>query len=802
VRLLPRIALAAPLLALLAGGALAQKGGTVDPLAASARGPAEPVAAGELATIAVTLKIDKGWHLYAHDFKGTGTAIDLTLDAEAGLSLESVDWPAPTVVEHDAILDEDLRLLEGTVTFNALVRVSGDRAAGPARAVLRLKSQACTDAQCLLANERELPAKFDVIARAASPAKAATPAAPVAPAPKSFTSTTDPLSARVTAPKEAVPAGGLATLEITLSIDRPWHAYAHDFKGTGTPLDLSLEPEAGLTLESVDWPAPTVVRFDEILKEEQRLLEGVVMLKAHLRVDGSRAPGPAHATLKLKYQTCTDSGCLVPTSAELTASFEVRAAAVGEATAAPSGPSMSPAPPSAQKTSLQDDFAQALGRGEVGRFLGLCVTLAFLSLLTPCVFPMIPITVSFFTKRGETSGGRGTSYALAYGAGIVITYTGFGLGLAALLGAGSLQGFATNPWVNLAIGALFVFFGLSLMGLYDLRPPAFLARRAEAGVTQSGGYAPVLLMGFVFTVTAFTCTAPIVGTLLAALTAGGSLPLIVAGMFVYSVAFALPFVLLALFPSVMSRLPGAGGWMITVKVVMGFVELVAALKFLSAADLVWNLQLLPRPSLLLLATLLMGALALYLFGAFRLPHDVPTPRRALSARTVFACAALLAALYFSRGLGGRTLDSWTESFLPPTGYGGATGATPELIAWGNDLAAGKTAAKAQGKLVFLDFTGVTCTNCRKVEKTIFVDRRFADALASKAVPVRLYTDRQSPDEVKAGDEANRRLMEQLGSVTLPRYVLMSPEGVALRSMGYDPSSGVQAFIDFLEVPHS
>jgi hypothetical protein len=179
----------------------------------------------------------------------------------------------------------------------------------------------------------------------------------------------------------------------------------------------------------------------------------------------------------------------------------------------------------------------------------------------------------------------------------------------------------------------------------------------------------------------------------------------------------------------------------------------------------------------------MAALALYLFGAFRLPHDVPTPRRAVSGR--FACAALLSALYFSRGLGGRTIDSWTESFLPPTGYGGATGATPELIAWGNDLAAGKLAAKAQGKLVFLDFTGVTCTNCRKVEKTIFVDRSFADALASKAVPVRLYTDRQSPDEVKAGDEANRKLMEQLGSVTLPRTCSCRPGGRC--ALGYDPT---------------
>jgi thiol:disulfide interchange protein DsbD len=611
----------------------------------------------------------------------------------------------------------------------------------------------------------------------------------------------DPLSARISGPAEPVPAGGLAAVEVSVRVERPWHAYSNDFKGTGVPIELTLLPEPGLALESVEYPKPTVVKFDEVLQEELRLLEGAFELKAAVRVDAARAPGAAKATLQLAYQTCTDEGCLFPTSVNLPVEFTVRAAAEGEVVAGPKGPSVSAAPPAG--LTADDAFADALGRGEIGTFLGLCISLGLLSLLTPCVFPMIPITVSFFTKRGgdgRGEGGHGTRYALAYGAGIVITYTGFGLGLAAALGAGSVQGFATNPWVNLAIGALFVFFGLSLMGLYDLRPPAFLARRAESGAVAGSGYAPVLLMGFVFTVTAFTCTAPIVGTLLAALTAGGSLWLIVLGMLVYSVTFALPFVLLAMFPRVMTRLPGAGGWMITVKVVMGFIELVAALKFLSAADLVWDLQLLPRPSMLLLATLLMSALALYLFGAFRLPHDVPTPRRVLSARTLFAVGALLVALYFSRGLGGRTLDSWTEAFLPPDGYGGATSVAPELIAWHDDLPAGTAAAKSSGKPLFLDFTGVTCTNCRKVEKTIFVNQQFADALAEKAVPVRLYTDRLSPAEVKAADAANRGLMEKLGSTTLPRYVLMSPEGVPLRSMGYDARAGVQAFIDFLEVP--
>jgi thiol:disulfide interchange protein DsbD len=613
----------------------------------------------------------------------------------------------------------------------------------------------------------------------------------------------DPLTTDVAGPAQAVPAGGVAEVTVTLRVERPWHLYAHDFTGTGVPVALALDEAPGLSLESVSYPPASVVRDEPLTGETLRLLEGTTRITARLLVAEDHAPGPATATLRLDYQTCTDTRCLLPAQAVLPVAFEVRAARPDDVLGAP--PPAQPAGPAPADSadaagSLQRDFDKALAAGDVGTFLGLCVALALLSLLTPCVFPMIPITVSFFAKRGANGGG-GTRYALAYGAGIVLTYTGFGVGMAAALGASSLQSVATNPWVNLAIGALFVFFGLSLMGFYDLRPPAFLARRAEAGVDVArGGYLPVLLMGFVFTVTAFTCTAPIVGTLLAALTTGGSLPLIVLGMLVYSLAFALPFVLLAMFPGMLAALPGAGGWMVTVKAVMGFLELVAALKFLSAADLVWNLELLPRPTLLLLAALPLAVLALYLLGVFRLPHDVGAPPRRISGRTLVAVGALLAALYFSRGLTGRDLDSWTESFLPPANYAGAGGAHAEKIAWHDDLATAKAAARAAGRPLFIDFTGVTCNNCRKVEKSIFSQDAFAQAVTQRAVPVRLYTDRQAPPDVKAADAANRLLMEQLGSVTLPLYVLMDTEGEVLRLMGYEPALEVQDFIDFMEVP--
>ncbi len=623
-----------------------------------------------------------------------------------------------------------------------------------------------------------------------------------------------PVHIQARGPAEPVPAGGAFVVAVDVTVDSPYHVYGHGLGENYTSTELLGETAGGLVFERADPSDAEHEVHDEILDETYRVLEGRFTLRAHFRVEPGVAPGKAVAKLSLRYQACDDRGCLLPMTDALEVPVTVRAALPGDVlapvAAATTGASGGPAAGTASGTasgtvsgaveaSLQDQFQVALAAGNVGTFLWLAVVLALVSLLTPCVFPMIPITVSFFSKRDGEAGGRGVSYALVYGLGIVATYTGFGVGMAALLGASSLQTFATHPGTNLAIGALFVFFGLSLMGFYDLRPPAFLARRAEAGaVATRPGYLPVFVMGFVFTVTAFTCTAPIVGTLLAA-TSSVSPALIVGGMLVYSAAFALPFVLLAMFPGALSALPGAGGWMITVKVVLGFLEVIAALKFFSAADLVWNLQLMPRPVMLLAAALILAVLALYLFGAFRLPHDVPGRRRALSARTAVAVLVVLASLYFARGLGGRTLDSWTESFLPPDGYGAPAGAArADAVPWIEDFDKAQAEARRTGMNLFIDFTGVTCQNCRKNEKAIFRQARFAEA-CRRIVPVRLYTDRLSA-EFADGDAANRRRMEQLGSVTLPLYVLMSPEGKVLRQLGYRPGQTVEEFIAFQEAP--
>jgi thiol:disulfide interchange protein len=625
-----------------------------------------------------------------------------------------------------------------------------------------------------------------------------------------------PVRVKAKGPEQAVPAGDTFAVTLDVSIDEGWHIYAHDSVGTGIVLDVTGADADGLVFERAEYPTGAKDVHVPELDETYRALYGSFAVRAVFRVDRARAPGPATAKVTMESQACTESSCLnadskvfeVPLqTAEARAGSEGGegggaddAGAVSDAgTGGESGRGADDAGGGA--TTLDGQVQQALAQGHVATFLGLAALLGLVSLLTPCVFPMIPITVSFFSKRAAGEGReRGVKNALAYGLGIIATYTGFGIGMALLVGPTSLQTFATHPWTNLAIGALFVFFGLSLMGFYDLRPPAFLARRAEAGVAQGrSGYLPVFVMGFVFTVTAFTCTAPIVGSLLPLLFTGGSPALIVAGMLAYATAFALPFVLLAMFPNLVGRLPGAGGWMITVKAVLGFLELIAALKFFSNADLTWGLELLSRPVMLMLTLLLAAALALYLVGTYALPHDVPGRRRFVSLRTLFAIAAILLCLYLARGLAGRVLHSWVEAYLPPRGWGegGAVAGETDPVPWIEDYQLARTEAQRTGKSLFIDFTGITCINCRLIENTVFRKPEFAE-LMEQHVPVKLHTDRKGAHE--SGDAANQALQVELGSVTLPYYVKMAPDGTVLGtwSWGGGTKPTVADFATFLE----
>jgi thiol:disulfide interchange protein len=402
-------------------------------------------------------------------------------------------------------------------------------------------------------------------------------------------------------------------------------------------------------------------------------------------------------------------------------------------------------------------------------FLWLAVSTGFLSLLTPCVFPMVPITVAYFSGESATRS-RGTRAALLFAVGIIATFTALGLALAGIFGAAGLNRFAASPAVNLIFAAIFLVFAANLFGWLELSLPASLLNRAsrESSSSESLG---ALLMGATFTLTSVTCTAPFVGTLLV-LASRGSWSTPVVGMLAYSAAFALPFFLLALAPRYVARLPRAGEWMRTVRVVIGLLEVGAAVRFASNADMVRQWGVLTRD------VVLYSWAALALIGAIYLTRNVivrKTERSwSLPARALPAALALGVAAWLISGTNGRALPQ-VEAFLPPVAAAtipAETAATSSGMLWVvNDHSRALATARESGKLVFLDFTGYTCTNCRWMESHVFTDPA-VEAELEQFVLSRLYTDGEG--ELYERHQAFQE--EKFGTVALPLYAVVEPNG--------------------------
>ncbi len=425
-------------------------------------------------------------------------------------------------------------------------------------------------------------------------------------------------------------------------------------------------------------------------------------------------------------------------------------------------------------------------------FLWLAATAGALSLLTPCVFPMVPITVSYFLRHAHSSSARAFRAVAVFGLGIVVTFTVLGVTVAALVGAAGLTRFAADPWVNLAIAMIFFALALNLLGFYELSVPSSLLGRLDAA-TRDGHLsdsAGALAMGVLFTLTSFTCTAPFIGTLLVAASRGDWQRPIV-GMLVYAVVFALPFVILASSPRWMSRLPRSGAWLNRIKVVMGFIELAAVAKFISNADLVWHWNVFTHDVVLGIWVALSLAVTFYLLGAFRLPHD---PAAAASAsnerssrglppisagRAVPAVVFLACGMWLATGFGGSTLGT-IESYLPPVG--GAPPAVnaadvPAELHWRiDDLPGALAVAKRQNRRVFIDFSGYTCTNCRWMEANMFTRPEIKVAM-DRFVLARLYTD----GDGEIYDRQQAMQQQRFGTIALPLYAIVDADGRTIKT---------------------
>jgi len=434
-------------------------------------------------------------------------------------------------------------------------------------------------------------------------------------------------------------------------------------------------------------------------------------------------------------------------------------------------------------------------------FIIFSLGMGFLALLTPCVFPMIPITISFFTKLGEQAESKKTieekssltplSAATIYALGIIIIFTLLGLVLALTLGASGAQQIAQNPWINLLIGCLFIFFAFSLFGYYELQAPQFLTQYSMKQESRSG-YSGILFMSLTFTLASFTCTAALVGTLLVAASQGEYFWPIV-GMLSFSTAFASPFFLLALFPQYLAKLPKSGGWLNSVKVIMGFLELAAAFKFISNSDLVWNWNIFDREFVLFIWVIIIFLIALYSLGFILFPHD-DKPDKISIRRKILFIFTLSLTIYLSTGLfmnkvfaGNNAILKVTsglvESYLPP----------PKASSiWIEDLDLAYIKAEQLNKPIFLDFTGYTCTNCRWMEINIF-EQKDVVKLFDQFILVKLYTDGREEKHKRYRDlEINR-----FKTAALPYYVVLNEYDQEISTFpGYN--TDVQLFINFLE----
>ena len=391
--------------------------------------------------------------------------------------------------------------------------------------------------------------------------------------------------------------------------------------------------------------------------------------------------------------------------------------------------------------------------------------LAFLSgfaaLLTPCVFPMIPMTVSFFTKQSKTRA-AGIRNAIIYGVSIIVIYVLLGILVSLIFGADALNALSTNVWFNIIFFVLLIVFAFSFLGAFEIMLPNSWANKVDSQADR-GGLIGIFFMALALAIVSFSCTGPIVGTLLVQAAAGGSQIGPIIGMFGFSLAIALPFGLFAAFPGWMNSLPKSGGWLNTVKVVLGFLELALAFKFLSNADLVLQMHWLEREVFLAIWIAIFGALALYLFGKIKLPHDSPLTHISVG-RLSLGLLVLAFTVYMIPGLWGAPLNL-ISAFPPPLDYAespygvgnskvgggmvanehqdlpeGAHLLAPHQILAFNDYDKGLAYAKTIGKPVMIDFTGWACVNCRKMEQNVWVDDKVLNILKNEVVLISLYVD--------------------------------------------------------------
>ena len=582
-------------------------------------------------------------------------------------------------------------------------------------------------------------------------------------------------------------AGEVVNILVTASMDAEWKVYALRDQGEG-PIATRVVvtgdaiESAGMVLEPETEP-----KYDDGFLTNTRTHQGGVTFTAPIRIKDDLPPGTYDLKVGVLYQVCNESLCYPPKEEFLDISIIVEAGEARE--------------DRMDMVMVADVFDRsgninldaAIEQGFFS-FVLLAISMGFLALLTPCVFPMIPITVSYFTHQGEMGEGKPLKNAIIYTLGIIGAFSILGFILALTLGASGANQLASNPWVNLFIAALFIYFALSLFGMYEIQLPEKL-RQFSLKQEGRGGIIGTLFMAVTFTLTSFTCTVQFVGLLLVAASQGQWFwPMV--GMVVFSAAFALPFFFLALFPQYLAKMPKSGGWLNSVKVVLGFLEMAAAFKFLSNTDLVWGWGFFSHNAVLAVWAILMLLAGVYLLGKIQLPHDSPVKSVSVP-RLMLSTAFLTFGLYLTSGLFGQRIHGIIYAYLPPVveGESGSVrtnGASmAEEYEWFSEVEDGLAEARRTGKSVFIDFTGYTCTNCRWMEANIFTKQEVKDRFG-QMILVQLYTDGGPNHREKQQYEIDR-----FGTAALPFYVILNPNDEVITTFP-GMTRNLDDFLDFLD----
>jgi thiol:disulfide interchange protein len=569
--------------------------------------------------------------------------------------------------------------------------------------------------------------------------------------------------------------GGKLWLELTATIQSGWHLYSPTTPPGGPIISkIALIPNAAISSFHLYRPQP-VRKLDPNFSIDTETYTDQAKFLFAVDVAPS-ARGKATLETAVRYQACSDVKCLPPVKKSIPTEVSFAVGAAPIAFHLPPGYAAVPDAGAAQPVKTAGNPHNAIPAAQPGLlpFLLTAFGAGLLALFTPCVFPMIPITVSFFLNQnsaGEGSGkSGGWSQALVFCIGIVVLFTGLGFLVTAIAGPFGVVQLGSSPWINAFIALVFFVFGLSLLGAFELRLPSGLLTRLDRA-SQGGGYAGTLLMGLTFSLTSFACIGPIVGPLLiASVQSKGWQPVL--GMMSFATGLAAPFFVLALFPSYLGKLPRSGGWMARVKIVLGFVVLAIMLKYIANVDQVLQTHLLSRERFLAAWIVLFALPGIYLLGLLRM-EGIKKDEPLGVARALVAALFLIFAISLVPGLfGGRLGD--LDAFIPEgtglfVGAGAQAEATPANY-FKNNLDGALGAARAQNKLVLVNFTGYACTNCHWMKANMFPRPEIQAALKDLII-VDLYTDGTDADS-----EKNQKLEdEKFSTVAIPFYAVMDAD---------------------------